>query len=346
MPPSGAPRGLEPRAPAPSQAAAEPKFRPPLVLGHRHLQSMMTQFPWRRQRVRIAARELLGRSQETILDCGDGVRLQGFLTPRSAGSERGLVLLLHGWEGSASSAYILSVGSRLLAAGFSIFRLNLRDHGDTKDLNEGLFHSCRIDEVVGAVRRVREIAGHGRFAIVGHSLGGNFALRVAARSQAAGLELDRVIAVCPVLRPASTMCALDGGLWLYRRYFLSRWRQSLAEKAQAFPRVYRFGDLNRFETLTATTEFFVEHYTEFESLDEYLTGYAITGDRLADLTVSSRVIVAADDPVIPVADLADVARPDLLEITVTDRGGHCGFADSAFGPTWIDREILADLCEN
>lgn len=323
------------------RAAASP-FRPPRLLAHRHLQSTLTQAPWRRRRVLAAAERLLAASVAEIVDCGDGVRLQGFLsTPGS--QARGTVVLLHGWEGSADSNYILSAGSALLAAGFAVFRLNLRDHGDTKSLNEGLFHSCRIDEVFNAVARVRDRHAAGRFAIVGQSLGGNFALRIAARAERAGLKLDRVFSVCPVLQPKSTMHALDHGLWFYRHYFLARWRRSLAEKAEAFPQLYRFGDLRRFATLSATTAFFVENYTEFDSLDQYLEGYAVTGPVLASVAVPTRILLAEDDPVIPVVDLEAIAKPAAIEISLAPRGGHCGFIDSLTGASWIDREIVADL---
>lgn len=326
----------------PSGRAETSPFRPPRLLAHRHLQSTLTQTPWRRGRVRAAARGFLAASVSEIVDCGDGVRLQGFLSTPGR-KARGTVVLLHGWEGSADSNYILSAGSALCAAGFAVFRLNLRDHGDTKALNTGLFHSCRIDEVFNAVARVRERHGGERFAIVGQSLGGNFALRIAARAARAGLPIDRVFAVCPVLRPKSTMHALDHGLWFYRHYFLARWRRSLVEKAAAFPELYRFGDLRRFATLSAMTEYFVENYTEFDGLDEYLDGYAVTGAVLASVAVPTRIVLAADDPVIPVHDLESIAKPAALEVSVLPRGGHCGFIDSLTGPSWIDREIVADL---
>jgi predicted alpha/beta-fold hydrolase len=336
------PRARRERSAGRLRVASGPDFRPPVVLGNRHVQSMISHAPWRRSRIAGSARQLLETAREHVLDCGDGVRLQGFMSATD-GNQRGVVVLLHGWEGSAHSAYILSAGSHLLAAGFSVFRLNLRDHGDTKTLNEGLFHSCRIDEVVGAVSAIREQVESPFFALVGQSLGGNFALRVAARAHQVGFSLDRVIAVCPVLRPHSTMQALDGGVWIYRHYFLARWRRSLEEKAAAFPHLYRFGDLSRFRTLTETTAFFVEHYTEFDNLDDYLAGYAITGDVLAGLQVPSRIILAADDPVIPIGDLDNVAPSNALEATLARRGGHCGFVDSVLGSTWIDREILDDL---
>jgi predicted alpha/beta-fold hydrolase len=326
----------------PAARAGTSPFRPPRLLAHRHLQSTLTQAPWRRLRALADARRLLAAAVAEIVDCGGGVRLQGFLS-KPEGKSRGTVVLLHGWEGSADSNYILSAGSALYSSGFAVFRLNLRDHGDTKALNEGLFHSCRIDEVFNAVARVRDRHAAGRFAIVGQSLGGNFALRIAARAERAGLAVDRVFAVCPVLRPKSTMHALDSGIWFYRRYFLARWRRSLVEKAEAFPQLYRFGDLGRFATLSAMTAFFVENYTEFDSLDRYLDGYAVTGPVLAAVAVPTRILLAADDPVIPVGDLEAIARPEALEVSLVPHGGHCGFIDSLTGASWIDREIVADL---
>jgi len=312
------------------------------MLRHHHLQSMMNQVPWRRSRVLRGAATLAATARPMLVDAGDGVRLLGYLS-EPVGGGRGLVVLLHGWEGSADSTYVLSAGSALFAAGFAVFRLNLRDHGSTHALNEGLFHSCRIDEVRNAVARVRAMSDPAFFAVVGQSLGGNFALRIAAQAAAAGLRIDRVLAICPVLKPHHTMHALDHGLWIYRRYFLARWRQSLAEKAAVFPHLYAFGDLRRFPTLTATTAYFVETYTEFDSLDDYLNGYAVTGDVLSPVAVPTRIVLAADDPMIPPGDIESIARPPALEVSLASYGGHCGFVDRLGGPSWIDREIVADL---
>ncbi len=317
-------------------------YRAPPGLRHRHVQSLLAALPLRRGLLRRRGRALLSAAHSEILDCGDGVRLLGMHTPAAAAS-RGLAILLHGWEGSAEATYVLSVGATLSAAGFDVFRLNFRDHGDTFALNRELFHSCRIDEVVAAVRAV--IAAHpARHAfLIGHSLGGNFALRVAARAPAAGIELDKVVAICPVLKPQSTMHALETGLWIYREYFLRRWRRSLLAKAACFPELYDFGDLRRFATLTATTEFFVKRYTGFPDLDAYLSGYAVTGNALANLRVPARLIAAADDPVIPVRDLRDLATPRALQIDVLPRGGHCAFLESYGLASWVDRAVLAEI---
>ena len=317
-------------------------FAAPFGLRHRHVQSLLAGWPLRRRLLRARAHGLLAASRPEMVDCGAGVQLLGHYSPQPAGS-RGLAILLHGWEGSADASYVVSVGAKLYEAGFAVFRLNFRDHGETYALNRELFHSCRIDEVVGATARISALHSAPRTFLVGHSLGGNFALRVAARARSAGIALTKVVAICPVLRPHSTMRALEEGLWVYREYFLRRWRRSLLAKAACFPDLYDFGDLRRLPTLTATTEFFVTRYSGFPDLDAYLAGYAITGDALRALDVPARLIAAADDPVIPIADLEDVAASPQLSIDVYPRGGHCAFLESYSLRSWLDRAVLAEL---
>jgi predicted alpha/beta-fold hydrolase len=91
------------------------------------------------------------------------------------------------------------------------------------------------------------------------------------------------------------------------------------------------------------TERMVLKYTDFPDLGAYLSGYAITGEVLAPLEAPARLIISADDPMIHASDLDRLARPGSLEITVTTRGGHCGFMDSLVSPSWIDRTIALEL---
>jgi len=314
-------------------------FEPPRWLANPHLQSILPSWGPRRALVARRAAGLLAASRDVIVDCGDGVRLLGHHAPQPGGA-RELVLLIHGWEGSSESQYMLSVASCLHARGFEVFRLNLRDHGPSHHLNEELFHSCRIAEVVGAVRSVQSLYPGRALSLVGYSLGGNFALRVAVRTRAAGIRLRQVIAVCPVLDPVHTLASLEEGLWIYRQYFVLKWRKSLRKKRGAWPHVYVLDDLLNSRDLTNLTEQLVLKYTEFPDLATYLNGYAIVGEALAGLDVPSRIITALDDPIIPAADLARLAPSPALKISAQAHGGHCGFLDALGGPSWADREIL------
>jgi predicted alpha/beta-fold hydrolase len=320
------------------------RFEPPRWLENRHLQSMLPSVNPRRALVRRRAARLLAESQDVVLDCGDDVRLLGHHAAHGGGAGD-LALLVHGWEGSADSTYVLSCAAYLYERGFDIFRLNLRDHGPTHHLNPDLFHSCRIAEVVGAVRAVQQLAGTRRLSMIGYSLGGNFAMRVAVRAPAAGIALARVVAVCPVLDPLRTMARLEHGPWIYRAYFLRKWRSSLLKKQRAWPGRFDLGAPLDDSSLTAMTEQLVLRFAEYPDLATYLNGYAIVGPVLEGLAVPSRILTALDDPIIDSPDLARLATPAALRIYTTTRGGHCGFLENLTRESWADRRVHELLCD-
>src|SRR5262249_38215777 len=84
----------------------------------------------------------------------------------------------------------------------------------------------------------------------------------------------------------------------------------------------------------------VRDCTEFADTGRYLEGYAITGARLLPLSVPARMLIADDDPIIPVGDLARLAPAPLLRIRRTAHGGHCGFLLRPMAHAWSDYYVL------
>ena len=316
------------------------EFRPPLWLRNAHVQSILATTFVRRGRIVRDAAPLTGAERELLLECGAGVRLQCFISSPPRGTGR-TALVLHGWEGSAESIYVLSLAQLLFERGFEVVRLNLRDHGETHHLNRELFHSCRLPEVIGAVQALQRHLPGRPLSAVGFSLGGNFLLRVAARARESALELARVIAISPVLEPRETLVALESAMPGYQGYFVRKWWRSLRKKQAAWPDSYDFAGVSG--GLREMTAELVRRHSEYTTLEEYLDGYAITGERLAGLAVPADILTSLDDPMIPAGALARLARPQALEVTVTRYGGHCGFIDSLAGLTWAERFVLARL---
>jgi predicted alpha/beta-fold hydrolase len=323
-------------------------FQPPRLLRNPHVQSVLASSGLRRWFGRRRGEAIERNAVEHILDCGDGVRLQAFHTPqRRFDAALGLVVLLHGWEGSSRSTYLLNTGARLLAEGFDVVRLNFRDHGDTHHLNPDLFHSCRIEEVVGAVAAIARRFVPCKLALAGFSLGGNFALRVALRAPDAGIALDYALAVCPVISPSAGLFGLERGPWFYESYFLHKWRGSLRRKRALFPERDWFSAADLAGNLRELTRALVLRHTGFDSLDAYLDGYSIADDRLRNLRVAATILTAADDPVIPVADFHALQLPPQVELDIAAHGGHCGFVCdlslSSFTEDYIAQRMRAHL---
>jgi len=300
------------------------EFLPPPGLRSGHIQSLISSSAIRRRFVLSRSEALRQAGKVWTLDGGDGIRLQG-LYSQQPDKSNGLAVLLHGWEGSVNSNYVLANGARLFASGFDVFRLNFRDHGDTHHLNHEIFHSCRLDEVVCALRDLQDRLEAKHWFLAGYSLGGNFAMRVALRSQAAGLDIGHVVAVNPVINPLHAMVSMEEGIRFYERYFERKWSRSLRIKQQAFPDIYGEETWYDIKGLRERTHYLATRHAGFESAEEYFKGYSIADDRLAPLTVPSTILTSADDPVVPVTDFADLPENPCLELIITKYGGHCGF---------------------
>lgn len=320
-------------------------YRPPRWLRNPHLQSVLSSMPLRRNSGLRALERLGVQTTEHVIEVDGDVRLQGFHSAVPGATPRGLVLLLHGWEGSSESGYMRHTAAELLARGFEVFRLNFRDHGDTHHLNKDLFHSCRLAEVVQAAVEVSRRFPARPMLAAGYSLGGNFALRLALAAPAAGLPLVHSVAVCPAIDPSGVLHALERGLPFYHWYFMKKWRRSLQRKRALFPDHHDFDDQVLALDMRGLTRWMVQRHTTMAGIEEYFDGYSVAGDRLATLQVPVNVLASADDPVIPAEGFPLLQLPAHSTLEIADFGGHCGFLEGAdlrgYAERWVAARIEA-----
>lgn len=316
----------------------EEQFNPKGWTRNPHLQSILASLKIRT----IGPNPMTAVSKAVVIDGGDGVRLQGYLSEHPDRDGRPLILLLHGWEGHSGSAYMLHTGRYFYQKGYDIFRLNFRDHGDTHSLNPGLFHGALIDEVVTAVHRISILSRGNPFYIIGFSLGGNYALRIALRQGDTPIDgLEQVVAVSPPIDPFNSTLAVDKGLFIYRSYFLMKWKRSLRKKQAAFPDLYDFRKELRMSSILEITESIIRRYSDFGGHRDYFDRYTLTKAPFASVTVPVTVIIAEDDPVIPVEDLRRLGNSSRLKVSIQPHGGHCGFIDPFPCGCWYERRIEA-----
>jgi predicted alpha/beta-fold hydrolase len=283
---------------------------------------------------------MIESAKETIVDGGDGVRLLGYHSQQSTSASRGLVTLIHGWEGSSDSTYVLSLGNYLYDKGYDVFRLNLRDHGESHHLNEGLFHGALIKETFQAARNIAGLSDNKPFYLVGFSLGANFALRIAVRhSQSAIPNLKQVIAVSPALDPYKATVGIDASLSIYRLYFLDKWKKSLQTKQSLFPDKYDFRDIMHHKTCMALTEAIMPCYPDYNSYTEYFSQYTLRDDFFSKLAVPVHIIASEDDPIVSIDDIRGLKENRYLSISLQRYGGHCGFIDFFPFRCWYEGEI-------
>lgn len=319
------------------------QFEAPFYLRSAHLQTLLNSKgprAWRAQRI---LRRL--RSQTLLLQAADGTRLLAELDRARRNPRSVLVVLLHGWEGCSRSAYLVTTAARLLARGYDVLRVNLRDHGDSHHLNRELFNSTRSPEVASALQGFFDAHDYAHRYIAGFSLGGSFALRITADS-GARLGLRACVAVCPPVDPAHAMDALNNGLAAYERYFFRQWHESLRRKLQHFPELDYAAELAQAKSLDDLNRLFIPRHTPYRHIEDYFAAYALVGARLAALPVPARLVAAEDDPIIPIGDLERIDPIDNLRIETSRYGGHCGFIENLAAHSWVESRILQILEEH
>ena len=303
---------------------------------NKHVQSILASSKLRLLKLRNN-NPVLDGAEEVLLET-PSAKLQGFYTKNS--NRDNLYILLHGWEGSAQSTYIQLLANTLYKEkNAAIFRLNFRDHGVTHHLNEGLFHSCRLDEVVESIKQITEKYPHKSVYLCGFSLGANFSLRVAAKANTCNIKLKKVFAISPPLVPKNSMLMIEKSR-LYSRYFMNKWQKSLIKKQRLFPENFDGHRFKSIKTLEKLTKELIVRHSDYSSTDEYFKGYEITEEIIENIQVKSHVITSMDDPVIPFKDFKLLENRKLITMVTTKYGGHCGFINSWKMNSWVEQYII------
>tara|TARA_B110000444_G_scaffold249086_1_gene273752 strand:- start:1642 stop:2601 length:960 start_codon:yes stop_codon:yes gene_type:complete len=312
-------------------------YKPSIGFRNPHINTILGGNGPRKLLLKLRSKKLRARSKDVLLQCQDNVQLHGEYTPHMNPS-RGLVILIHGWEGSSNSSYLLSTASYLYQKGFSIFRLHLRDHGPTHHLNKEPFLAIRLGEVLDAIEEIQKKFSYAKNYLVGYSLGGNIAVRVAANIDQRIIRLKKVVAVCPPIDPKKAGETIRHSL-IYNRYFVRKWHRSFRKKMQIFPEHQDNIDIFDRHDIISLHEAFVPRYSNHKNADSYFKAYTLDRYILKKIDSPCHLILAEDDPVVPISSIKLLPKLDGLTLETTRYGGHCGFLENYQLYSWVDERI-------
>lgn len=260
---------------------------------------------------------------ETVANSEHPVRLRGYYNRHP--NPKGLVLVLHGWEGSSHSVDTIDMASGIHRRGYETFRLNFRDHGKTHELNEGVFSGALIGEVSRAGSKIASLRSDLPFYIVGSSLGGNFALRMNCKfSELDAPNLKKVVALCPAVQPHEALKKIDRNPFI-KQFFRTKWLASLARKQKIFPEKYDFRSLRKGKSIAQMVERFDLIHLQFGNSANYFDLYTLNREKLSQQRVASVIIGAVNDPVIPIEGIRNLHSLPNITLDIRSWGGHTAF---------------------
>jgi len=254
-------------------------------------------------------------------------------------------VIVHGLEGSVESQYVIGTGSKAWAAGMNVVRMNMRNCGNTESLTPTLYHSG-LSADVGAVAEdlIRE-DGLDRIAIVGFSMGGNLALKLAGDwGSKAPAQVKAFATVSPAMDLAASADALHS--WqnrIYEQRFLRGLRRRYRRKALLFPDRYDLSHLKRFPSIREFDDKITARYEGFAGAQDYYER-ASSSRVLERIRIPTLVIHSNDDPfirILPKTRQKLVSNP-AIEWVETTRGGHCAFLaePNGYDGRWAEKRIV------
>jgi predicted alpha/beta-fold hydrolase len=262
-------------------------------------------------------------------------------TQHPATEPAGHVVLLHGLEGSGEAGYIRSMAWDALHAGFVAHRFHMRTCGGTASLCKTLYHAGLTSDLRVYLDHLERGRSGLPVFLVGFSLGGNVALKLAGELGATEL----IQGICAISTPIDLASGvrrigqLDNRL--YERRFLKRMRERLLATGRYSPT-----ELEAARTLYEIDDKITAPSFGFEGADHY---YATQSAQiyLDRIRVPTLLIQARDDTFIPFEMFRhpSIASNPFLRLIATDHGGHLGFLSRRGARFWLD-EVAIEFLQN
>ncbi len=312
-------------------------FSPPRLLANPHLQTILG-IHWPRQAAPYRATRHV-----VTLDDGDRLVLHEDAPPAAA-ANLASVLLIHGLGGSYRSAYMTRIAERLVAAGYRVFRMDMRGCGAGEGLAKLPTHCGQEADVAAALRHLADLYPESDTSIVAFSMGGTLTMNMLAAAGPLRIgNLTRSFVICPPIELAHVERHFRT-FWgrLYDRFFVRiLWRQ-IINRWHHFPETAPARIPERPRRLREIDELVIAPSGGFQSAEDY---YAQTspGPKLTAIEQPLTIYFSEDDPIVPVEPLFRFPRSASTEVITTPHGGHLAcLARRNHDPDfyWLDWRIL------
>ena len=261
---------------------------------------------------------------------------------RPEGRPKGEIVLVHGLEGSSEAGYARSMAHAALKRGYAVLRFNLRGCGGDDCLTLSNYHAGQTSDLLTVLRKRVRAAGAPMF-LVGYSLGGNVALKLAGElGEEAGGLLAGVCAVSVPIDLAACAAALERpSNYLYQDRFVRRLKRRILRRHAQAPHLYTVEHLPKIRTIADFDNYYTAPLFGFGTAANYFRTQS-SNQFLERVQIRTLVVQAKDDPLIPfeVFDHPAFSRNPHLRLEAVEHGGHLGFLSRRPPRFWLDHLLL------
>jgi predicted alpha/beta-fold hydrolase len=300
-----------------SQLAAKP-FCPHPLFRQPHLMTLAGHFLPRPHQPPTA--------ENRLFDIEPGVQILAHCDWQPQRDQAPTLVVAHGLEGSTLNHYMIGTAIKAHQAGFNVVRVNQRGGCQTHHLATKPYHVGLTDDLRTILAELINIDKLPEIYLLGYSMGGNQALKLAAEY---GTQFPQALrGICAVSAPIDlsmvTAHLHHPSNRLFEWNFLRVLHRSLIRYQRSHPTRFDLRQQWRAYTIRRFDELFTAPYGGFRNLDEYYQ-HASSALLLPKIQLPTLVIQAQDDPFIPFKMFETARYSATTTLLAPAAGGHLGF---------------------
>lgn len=311
-------------------------FKPHPWLKNPHIQTLWS---------RISQYKPQAKFEIEVLPTEDGDELDlAWLRTENSNEDSPIVVIFHGLEGSACSAYADQLAQQVVQHGCDAVVMQFRSCSGRLNKTPIAYHSGAFEDPLHTLAHIKSKYPNRPIYAAGFSLGANMLINLLGRTQH---PIQRAVAVCPPLDLATSSERMNKGFSrVYRNHLLNSLKQKTFAKLEQ----------GMFTGVLNLPERKLLSFRDFPQFDDYVTApihgfngaedyyHKCSGKQyLTHVTTPTLVIHAKDDPL-----LSDEVIPKTHELSshilyeLHQHGGHVGFITKENGkPTpWLPGRIM------
>ena len=311
---------------SPDSRVIRSEFRPAWWLRHRHLQTVLPSMPWA-----YRFRPKLRRDSLELPD-GDTTAVDWVADPHDLPASAPLLVILHGLESSAESAYARMIMAAAIQQEWRCCVLHFRDCGDYRNRLPRRYHAGETNDIRFFLQSLIDNGHEGPIVAAGYSLGGNVLLKYLGELGQAS-PLRAAVAVCVPLDLYKCAEALNQGFSkFYQWYLLKSMKKSVRRKFDRHTAAFDWDRTMSARTFADFDDAVTAPLHGFDGMSDYYDRCS-SNQFLKGIGRPTLIVNALDDPfmtpgVIPHRDRLS----ESVTLEVSEKGGHVGFVEG--GTPW------------
>lgn len=314
----------------------ESQFKPLWWLKSRHLQTLWPLLAKLSRRPVPLSREILELPDGDFLEL-DWLNAQSNTSP--------LVLFLHGLGGNSRSPHIQCLLHELKVLDWQAVVMHYRGCGGRQNRLARIYHSGDTADVAYIAKILKQRYPSRPLFAIGFSMGGNILLKWLGETGAQNpLRCACAVSVPFDLDKIATHIPRSFG-GMYERWFMRHLKRTVKDKFADSESPVDLAGLRKCRHMHDFDSLVTAPLHGFKDADDYYQ-QASCRSFLADITVPTLILHAADDPLMP-----DNAYPSTAELSASTTlelsrgGGHLGFVTSRQGlpQLWLTGRLLQCL---